>query len=267
MSNEVLNISCYKFCRLSEEFIWDERDDLKQKAIDLGLMGTVALSPEGVNVFLAGAREPIYKFKEILESYPQIGELWFKESYSDTIPFKKMRVRIRREIIPLGDDTVKPEEHTPTHLSPEELKKWYDEGKDMIILDTRNDYEIQFGTFENAVELDITKFRQFADAVDMLPEDMKEKPVVTFCTGGIRCEKAAEVMARKGFKDVYQLDGGIINYFEKCGGDHWDGDCYVFDERVALDPALKPQPFDVCGDCDNPIPVWLKNEGQPCPHC
>ena len=134
-----------------------------------------------------------------------------------------------------------------------ELKKWYQEKHDMIVLDTRNDFEVKLGTFENAMDLHIEHFREFSDAVDLLPADLKEKPIVTFCTGGIRCEKAAELMLQKGFKNVYQLDGGILNYFEKCGGDFYRGDCFVFDQRVAVNSELKETQAKQCFDCRTPL--------------
>ncbi|MDF2868065.1 MAG: rhodanese-related sulfurtransferase, partial [Gammaproteobacteria bacterium] len=126
------------------------------------------------------------------------------------------------------------------YLSPNEFKQWLDAKKDVMILDTRNAFEMEYGTFENAVNLNLEKFTQFPDAIERLDSSAKEKPVVMFCTGGIRCEKASAVMLNQGYKQVYQLEGGILNYFQQCGGAHYQGSCFVFDERVALDSNLMP---------------------------
>ena len=142
----------------------------------------------------------------------------------------------------------------------------------MFILDTRNDYEIKFGTFDGAVDLDIQEFSAFDEAIDKLDPAIKDKPVVMFCTGGIRCEKASPIMMEKGFKEVYQLDGGILKYFEECGGEHYHGDCYVFDGRVALKTDLSVSNYGQCQKCQNPIeltegqiPHYMKAEH--CGHC
>src|SRR5690606_14580586 len=114
-----------------------------------------------------------------------------------------------------------------------------DEGKDFIIIDTRNGFEYQMGTFKNAIDIETRHFNEFDEAIKKLPEEMREKPIVTFCTGGIRCEKAAPLMIKRGFKEVYQLDGGILKYFETCKGAHWNGECFVFDQRTAVDGNLQ----------------------------
>jgi predicted sulfurtransferase len=177
-------------------------------------------------------------------------------------------VRLKKEIISMGCPEIEPEKQTAPHLEPVDFKQWYDEGKDMIVLDTRNDYEIRLGTFEAAMDLGIDHFRQFPEAIKKLPESFKKKPVVTFCTGGIRCEKAAELMKREGFEQVYQLNGGIINYFEQCGGDHYEGECFVFDKRVALDPALQETQAVQCYKCREPLTIdQLQECGSECPYC
>ena len=177
-----------------------------------------------------------------------------------------MLVRLKREIISMGIDEIQPEKQTVPRISPQQLKQWYDDGRDMVVLDTRNAYECALGSFDNAVDLDLDTFRQFPDAIDWVSEEIKSKPVVTFCTGGIRCEKAAELMKRKGFQNVYQLDGGILNYFEQIGGEHWHGECFVFDKRVALNTQLQETDTTQCYACRQVLTIDQQSASE-CPHC
>lgn len=265
---QFVNISAYKFIELSPEYTIDLRFKFKEKAMELDLKGTILLSNEGINMFLSGTRDNMDAMKAYIGGFPEFADVWYKESFSDHQPFNRMLVRLKKEIISMGCPDIEPEKHTAPHLEPEELHKWYDEGKDMVILDTRNDYEIRLGTFDNAVDLNIDHFRQFPEAIARLPESFKKKPVVTFCTGGVRCEKAAELMERAGFEEVYQLNGGIINYFEKCGGDNWQGDCFVFDKRVALNPKLEETDSVQCYMCREPLTMQQLDEcGGECPYC
>jgi UPF0176 protein len=234
-----LNISCYKFVDLSALDLPLLQIQLKEKAQSLSLKGTILLSHEGINFFLAAPAEDIYTFTNYLSKMPEFADLWLKESYSDGAPFDRLRVRIKEEIIAMRTPGIEPGKMTAPYVTPAELKEWYDDNKDMVILDTRNDYEYKMGTFDDAILLDIETFRQFPQAVSELPDDLKKKTIVTFCTGGIRCEKAAAHMLNQGFENVYQLEGGILNYFEQMGGAHYQGDCFVFDERVAVDANLQ----------------------------
>lgn len=262
----IVNLSGYKFVSIDEHSLPIMRAAMKEQAIANNLKGTILLSKEGINGFLAGTRENIDAYVVFLRTYPEFADLKFKESFTDYQPFNRMLVRLKKEIIPMGIEGVVPEQKTAPYLKPEELKKWYEEGKDMVILDTRNAFEVEMGTFKNAVDLEIDKFRDFPEAIDYLPEDMKEKTIVTFCTGGIRCEKAAELMSQKGFKNVYQLDGGILKYFEECGGDFYEGECFVFDHRVAVDPNLQETKAVQCFDCRAALFPEDLNEGK-CPEC
>lgn len=262
----IVNLSGYRFVSLSDAQMPQMREALKSKALECQLKGTILLSREGINSFLAGTRENVDAFVAFIRTYPEFKDIWYKESFTDYQPFNRMLVRIKKEIIPMNKETIDPERKTAPYVTPETLKQWYAEKRDMIVLDTRNDYEVELGTFENAVDLHIAHFREFNDAVDMMPEDLKDKTIVTFCTGGIRCEKAAELMSQKGFKDVYQLEGGIINYFEKCGGDFYNGECFVFDQRVALNSALQETDTKQCFDCRTPLAANTVKEGK-CPHC
>lgn len=262
----IVNLSGYRFVSLSETKLTQWRLDLKAKAEACDLKGTILLSTEGINAFLAGTRDHIDTFVAFLRAIPEFADIWFKESFTDYQPFNRMLVRLKKEIIPMGQRSVDPERKTAPYVTPETLKQWYAEKRDMIVLDTRNEYEIALGTFENAVDLNIAHFREFNDAVDFMSDEAKEKPVVTFCTGGIRCEKAAELMSQKGFKNVYQLQGGILNYFEKCGGDFYKGDCFVFDQRVAVNSALRETEAKQCFDCRTPLQNSDIKDGK-CPHC
>lgn len=265
---QYVNISAYKFMTLDPEFTIDLRFKLKEKAEALSLKGTILLSNEGANMFLSGTRDNMDEMKAFIGSFEGFEDIWYKESFSDNQPFNRMLVRIKKEIISMGCSEIEPEKHTVTHLDPELFKQWYDDGKDMVVLDTRNDYEIRLGTFENAVDLEIDHFRQFPEAIARLPESFKKKPVITFCTGGVRCEKAGELMERAGFEEVYQLNGGIINYFEKCGGDHYEGDCFVFDKRVALNSQLEETDSVQCYSCREPLTAeQLDQCGGECPYC
>jgi UPF0176 protein len=264
----IINISAYKFVAIAEAELPVLRTKLKSKAIACDLKGTILLSTEGINLFIAGLRENIDQFIQYLETFPEFQNLPYKESPSTDKPFKRMLVRIKKEIIAFGREEVDPESYTSTHLAPEELKRWYDENKDMIILDTRNDYEVRLGTFENAIDLKIQSFRDFPQAIANLSEEIKQKPVVTFCTGGVRCEKAAPFLEQQGFKEVYQLDGGILNYFEACGGAHYSGECFVFDKRVAVNSQLQETGAIQCYACRSPLDEQQQqaSSGQ-CPYC
>jgi UPF0176 protein len=235
----ITNISTYRFIRLSNEFISELHATLKKETQRLALKGTILLSKEGINLFLAGEKEAIVGFKALLNGFPCFENMTFRESFSESQPFKKMLVKRKKEIIPFGIDTIIPEIHAAPSVAPETLKKWLKERSDLLLLDTRNAFEVAIGSFETALHLDIKHFRDFPSAVQKIPEVNKEKTIVTFCTGGIRCEKASAFLLQAGFNKVYQLQGGILNYFEKCGSDYYQGICFVFDERKALTSSLK----------------------------
>jgi len=222
---EFVNISVYKFVDLDN--LAQRKAQLVPLCNQLELRGTILLSLEGINMFLAGTRENIDAFFETIRKQPEFADLQPKESLSDHQPFSRMLVRLKKEIISMGVEAIRPKVRTSPKLTAKELKQWLDEGKDITLYDVRNDYEIEVGTFKNAVPAGIDHFRVFPEATKQLPEDTKKKPLVMFCTGGIRCEKAGPLMEEQGFEQVYQLDGGILKYFEECGGDHYDGDCFV----------------------------------------
>jgi RluA family pseudouridine synthase len=195
-----------------------------------------------------------------------------KTSESDSQPFRRMLVRIKKEIISFGVEGIDPATRTSPKLTPRELKQWLDEGRPVTLLDTRNDYEIKLGTFREALPAGISHFRQFPQAVQRLPDSLKDQPVVMFCTGGIRCEKAGPFMEREGFKTIYQLEGGILKYFEECGNAHYDGECFVFDQRVGLDPHLEETDSSQCFACQSPLTADDQASekyaaGESCPYC
>ncbi|MCU0752765.1 MAG: sulfurtransferase [Akkermansiaceae bacterium] len=266
----VTNISTYRFTALAG--LKELREELLELCGQRALKGTILLSTEGINLFVAGSAESIDHLLARLRAVSGLEDLAPKVSLSEEQPFNRMLVRIKREIISFGVEAVRPADHTSPKISPRELKRWLDEGRPVTLLDTRNDYEVKLGTFKGAIDPDIRTFRGFPDAVRKLPAELKDRPVVMFCTGGIRCEKAGPFMEMQGFSNIYQLDGGILKYFEECGGDHYEGDCFVFDRRVGLDPALHESGHAVCFACLAPLddedqkdPRYVR--GKTCPHC
>lgn len=270
VNDEIVNIAGYRFVDLPDRD--DLRDPMLERCTQLELRGTVLLSHNGINFFLSGTGESTDSFMQYLESDVRFVGIPVKFSYTDYQPFRRMLVKRKREIISLGMDDIRPSEFTGPRISPKDFKRMLDEDVDMVVLDTRNDYETRVGTFEGAVELDIPSFRTFPSVIESLPEEYKSKTVVMFCTGGIRCEKASVVMLNAGFEDVRQLDGGILGYFEECGGSHWNGDCFVFDQRVALDHKLDETDVEMCFKCREPLSVVEQKSqqyviGEHCPYC
>jgi UPF0176 protein len=270
MSKKVANIAAYRFVDLTD------RDELRQPLRDLcnslSMKGTILLAHEGINIFLSASQESCENFLSTLAEDERFANLDVKWSYSDEQPFTRMLVRLKNEIITIRKSEIKPSSYTGPFIESSELKSWYDQEKDFIIIDTRNDYETKFGMFKDAIDLDIRKFTEFEDALSQLPEESKDKPVVMYCTGGVRCEKASVVMLEAGWKEVYQLDGGILRYIEHTGGAHWDGECFVFDRRVCLDENLAETEAELCFACREPLtPEEQKSPdyvvGQSCSYC
>lgn len=272
MSATVLNLSAYRFTPFAAEDLVAVRDRLRVLSQSLGLRGTILLSTEGINLFVAGPRNAVEPFLAELRALPGLADLEPKESVSDEQPFNRMLVKIKKEIIAFGVEGIDPARAPAPRLDPRTLKQWLDEGRPVTLLDTRNDYEIRLGTFKNALVPRIDHFRHFPAAVRRLPAELKQQPVVTFCTGGIRCEKAAPLLQREGFEQVYQLDGGILKYFELCGGDHYEGECFVFDRRVGVDHALRETASVLCFACQMPLTAVEQSDPRyvpdvSCPHC
>lgn len=236
---QFINLAGYKFVAL--DGLPELKSALTSRCRAFGLKGTILLSPEGINVIVAGTAEAASQFTTLIRDDQRLADLHFKESLSDYPPFERMLVKIKKEIITLRVPGVDPATNRAPAISPQVLKRWIDEGRDVVLLDTRNAFEVETGTFRNALHLNLKSFGQFPKAAAALDPALKDRTVVTFCTGGIRCEKAAPVLQQQGFREVYQLDGGILQYFEDCGDAHFQGHCFVFDQRTALDGRLQPE--------------------------
>jgi UPF0176 protein len=233
-----LNIATYRFVSIDDpERV---RDRLLPHANALGLKGTILLAHEGINMFLAGAETTVRSFLAILDDDLRFANLDIKESWSNDLPFHKMKIKVKDEIVTFRQAQVNPGKAPAPFMSAVELKNRLDRGDDIVLLDTRNDVEVDTGTFKNAVFWGNKNFTEFGEMAKDHIDELKNKTVVSFCTGGIRCEKAAPYLQSLGAKDVYQLEGGILRYFEQVGREHYEGDCFVFDERAAVDPALTP---------------------------
>jgi UPF0176 protein len=248
----IVNISAYKFISLDDLPALRER--LLERCEALALKGTILLAPEGINLFLAGSREQIDDFMASLHQDPRFADIAPKESLSDSVPFGRMRVRLKREIITMRLPTIRPEGGRAASVDPTTLQRWLDQGHDddgreVVLLDTRNDYETDVGKFPQAVDYRLASFTGFPAAIAADRARYEGKTVVSYCTGGIRCEKAALHMRDLGMQHVYQLEGGILKYLEQTPATHWQGGCFVFDERVAVDSKLQPSaPHSHAGD-------------------
>ena len=244
--NPVLNISAYKFINLDDAPAL--RAAVHQRAGALGLKGTVLLAEEGINLFLAGAADAVRQFVVQLQSDARFADLQPKESWSATQPFKKLLVKVKREIIRMNHPAIQPAKGRAPAVSAATVRRWLeagqdDQGRPVVTLDTRNAFEVDEGTFTGAIDWRIDKFSDFPEAFRAHKNALQDKTVVSFCTGGIRCEKAAILMREEGLEHVYQLDGGILKYFEETDGKHYSGACFVFDERRAVGPDLAVAPL------------------------
>lgn len=242
---QIINIAAYKFVWLAN--LEQRKAEVMSQAQALTLKGTVLLTPEGINLFLAGTRPAIDHFLIWLRTDPAFADLEVKYSASEGVPFKKLLVKIKKEIIRMNHPTIRPEAGRAPAVDAHTAARWISEGKDdagrpVVLLDTRNDFEVQAGTFTGAINWRLSKFTEFPQAVLKHKDEFAGKTVISFCTGGIRCEKAAIFMGDVGVENVYQLDGGILKYFEETGGVGYEGNCFVFDERRSLDATLSPKP-------------------------
>lgn len=261
--NPIVNLSGYRFVSLDEPE--QLQTTLRGSLMQTGIKGAVILAKEGINVSIAGSRVQTTAAVSCLNQHVAIKDLWLKESLSPVMPHKRLRVRVRAEIIAFdGEESDRLQSTRPPApaLSPHQLDSWLASEKSMVLLDTRNDYEIVSGTFASATQLNIKHFRHFKEAIHKALSEGeldKSKAVVTFCTGGIRCEKAAPWLLAEGFREVYQLEGGVVNYLQKTNESHWQGDCFVFDNRVELDRKLQPTGSGLCDHCQLAV-----KPNQPC---
>jgi UPF0176 protein len=260
--NQILNISCYKFVALPDA--QELRQPCLDNAVARQLKGTILIAEEGINFFLAGSADDVRGFVDWLRSDARFADLAPKESWSDTQPFRKMLVKVKNEIIRMNHPSIRPTEGRAPAVTPETAKRWLDQGHDdegrpVVTLDTRNQFEVDAGTFKNTINWGITKFTEFPDAVQAHLDELQDKTVISFCTGGIRCEKAAIYMRNAGLPHVYQLEGGILKYFEEVGNYHYDGGCFVFDERRAVGADLSATGLAP----DGSFPLSLPTEPTP----
>lgn len=238
----ILNIASYQFVEI------EDPNELRQSALAecnrLQLKGTILLAPEGINVFLAGAENEVRTFLAWLRYDPRFAQMEAKESWSDTQPFDRMLIKIKAEIIRMNHPTIQPKKGRAQFISPKQLCAWLDRGTDdlgrpVVMLDTRNAFEVEYGTFVNSLNLQIEKFSDFPAAIEPYFAELQDKTIVSFCTGGIRCEKSGLYLRELGAQHSYQLEGGILKYFEEVGSNHYQGTCFVFDEREALEPNFE----------------------------
>ena len=246
----VLNIAAYRFVALADPAAWV--DVLRDGAATRALKGTIIVAEEGINLFLAGDAAHVDDFLHWLatdarfvdlDGVAAFDALEVKRSWSDAQPFRRLRIKHKPEIVTMRRPTIAPGRGRAPAVGPADLARWLERGRDdagreLLLLDTRNAFEVDLGRFDGAQQLGIDRFESFPDAVESLRDAARDRTVVTYCTGGIRCEKAALHMRDAGFAHVVQLDGGILRYFEEVGDRHWTGSCFVFDERRALDATL-----------------------------
>jgi UPF0176 protein len=237
------------------------------------IKGTLLLAREGINGTIAGLPDDIHAVLAYLRQDPRFADLEHKESYADTHPFYRMKVKLKKEIVTMGVPSVNPNNTVGTYVKPEDWNALISRD-DVILLDTRNDYEVHIGTFKNAIDPKTSTFREFPKYVAENLDKTKHKKVAMFCTGGIRCEKASSYMLEQGFDEVYHLQGGILKYLETVpeAESLWQGECFVFDQRVAVKHGLEVGEFDQCYACRMPLsPEELKSPqytaGISCPHC
>lgn len=237
------------------------------------IKGTLLLAEEGINGTVAGSRAAIDALLTYLRQDSRLADIEHKESFTDEMPFYRMKVRLKKEIVTLGVPGVDPNKTVGTYVKPEDWNALISD-PDVIVIDTRNDYEYGIGTFKGAIDPETTTFRQFPDYVRNNLDPTKNKKVAMFCTGGIRCEKASSYMLEQGFEEVYHLQGGILKYLETVPEEEslWEGECFVFDQRVAVKHGLEVGDYDQCFACRHPIsaedmasPKYMK--GISCPRC
>ncbi|MGR5193491.1 rhodanese-related sulfurtransferase [Vibrio rotiferianus] len=270
-------MSKYVVCALYKFVELENYQELREPLLALmdthGVHGTLLLASEGINGTVAATREGIEALLTWLNAEPRLTDIVYKESYSDTQPFNRTKVKLKKEIVTLGVEGIDPRHVVGTYVKPQD---WNDliADPEVFVVDTRNDYEIEIGTFKHAVNPNTDTFREFPNYVkqNMVPE--KHKKVAMFCTGGIRCEKSTAYMKEQGFDEVYHLEGGILKYLEEVPEEEslWEGDCYVFDGRVAVNHQLEKADYDLCNACRLPITEEDKQselfeQGVSCPKC
>jgi UPF0176 protein len=248
------------------------REPLLDFCLQHDVRGSLLLAAEGINGTIAGTREAIDAVLAFLKRDPRLARLEHKESFDEVQPFRRMKVKLKREIVTLGVEGIDPNREVGTYVDPRDWNAVISD-PEVLLLDTRNDYEVQIGTFEGAVNPNTETFRQFPDFVRTI-DPAKHRKVAMFCTGGIRCEKASAYLLRQGFAEVYHLKGGILKYLEEVPEQEslWRGECFVFDDRVTVDHRLRKGSYDLCHGCGWPVSAADREspkyeEGVSCPHC
>ncbi|WP_416676769.1 oxygen-dependent tRNA uridine(34) hydroxylase TrhO [Egbenema bharatensis] len=267
----IVVVTFYKFVKLPDASVL--RSLILSHCQSQGVRGTILLAQEGMNGTIAGTREAIDSVLAFLRADPRFADLEHKESTADTSPFDRMKVRLKREIVTLGLPEVDPTTQVGTYVSPEEWNAVIAD-PEVVVIDTRNAYEVGIGTFKGAQNPQTDSFREFPDYVEQHLDPSKHKKVAMFCTGGIRCEKASSFMLAQGFQEVYHLKGGILKYLETVAPDEslWQGECFVFDQRVTVQHGLASGTHSLCWGCGHPISEAEKASpqyevGVSCPHC
>jgi len=260
----------YKFAKLND--YKEIQPKLLAFCIAQNIKGTLLLAEEGINGTVAGSRTEIDALIEYLKKDPRLKDIEHKESYANEMPFYRMKVRIKKEIVTLGVDGIDPNYKVGTYVKPQDWNALISD-PDVILIDTRNDYEYDIGTFKGAIDPKTTTFREFPEYVSKNLDAKQHKKIAMFCTGGIRCEKASSFMIEQGFEEVYHLQGGILKYLEEVPKEEslWEGECFVFDQRVSVKHGLEIGDYDQCHACRHPLsPAEMQSEqyvaGISCPH-
>lgn len=270
-SSELLVVTFYRFALL-EDFE-SMQEPIEQFCKKCDVRGIILLAKEGINSTIAGPKEGIYQVLTFLKENERLSNLTWKESYATEQPFRKLRVRLKQEIVKMGVDGIDPNKIVGTYVKP---KDWNELicNPDVVVIDTRNDYEVKIGTFKNAIDPDIESFSELPQWVERNIDHESQPKVAMFCTGGIRCEKSTAYLKEQGFEDVFHLEGGILKYLEEVPEDEsmWDGQCFVFDERVSVGHGLEVGQYELCRACRIPICDEDKTsehfqEGVSCPRC
>lgn len=271
MSGSIVVAALYKFVTL-EDYV-ERREPLLTVMLDNEVKGTLLLAQEGINGTIAGSRAGIDAVLAFLKADSRLVDLEHKESYCDEQPFYRTKVKLKKEIVTLGVPGVDPNKKVGTYVDPKDWNALISD-PDVVLIDTRNDYEVGIGTFTNAVDPKTKSFREFPQYVRQNFDPSRHKKVAMFCTGGIRCEKASSFMLNEGFEEVYHLKGGILKYLEEVSQEYslWQGDCFVFDNRVTVRHDLSEGEYDQCHACRTPISAADRESehyvpGISCPHC
>ena len=243
----VLNISGYRFVAIDD--IPATLDMVEGICADLDIKGSVFIATEGINISLAGNLLAVQSFITGLSRDARFANMRFHHTYSRFVPFNKLLFKVKPELVPLGEELLADASYSHQYLPPAELQQWLNSGKEFTLLDMRNDFEYRLGTFVGAQQLGMEGFRQLPAKMEEIRALPKDRPLVTFCTGGIRCEKAGPYFEKLGFNEVYQLDGGIIEYLRSTSGEYWRGNCFVFDDRVSINKELRAEHRNLCLVC------------------